>query len=193
MYIFVCLFLFLIYKFINYIYKVYTLDCSEFYKCIKNADKQIIFAAYGHTSFFDVPFIIKTCYSSKSVIGIAKNEYKWMYPSFLHKYLYFIDKNTKNTSKLEFNKHVGILIEGTRRKLPYLRSGFKHIAKNNNMDIVYWINNYKDNKIQLSTPIDPDKSDEELLDHLKNFVKDIPPYDYSIYPKNISEIRFKDE
>ena len=52
----------ILYKLIRYIYKVYTFDCSELYKYIENTDKQTIFAAYGHTSFFDVPYIIRASY-----------------------------------------------------------------------------------------------------------------------------------
>lgn len=181
----------ILYKVIRYIYKVYTFDCSELYKYIENTDKQTVFAAYGHTSFFDVPYIIRASYCTKAILGIAKKKYKWMYPKFTHPYLHFIDKNTKNTCKLQLNKHIGILIEGTRDKMPYIRSGFTHIAKNNNAVIVYWINNYKYNKLQLSSPISEKESGDVILAHLKKFLEGIPKNEYSFYPKYLSEIKYK--
>ena len=174
-----------------YIYKVYTLDCSELYKYIEKNDKQTVFAAYGHTSFLDVPYIIKAAYCTKEIIGIANKKYKWMYPKFTHTYLHFIDKNTKNTTKLKLNKHIGILIEGTRSKNPYIRSGFIHIARNNNATIVYWINNYRYNKIQLSSSICQKENNNVILVHLKKFLEGIPKCEYSFYPKYLSEIKLK--
>ena len=83
------------------------------------------------------------------------------------------------------------MIEGTRDKMPYIRSGFTHIAKNNNAVIVYWINNYKYNKLQLSSPISEKESSDVILGHLKKFLEGIPQNEYSFYSKYLSEIKFK--
>lgn len=178
----------LLYKIFKYTYKVYSFDMSELYAYNKSCERTTIFSIYGHTSFFDVPYLAWTGIRSGGIVVLAKKKYKWMYPKFCHKYILFIDSNT---SKFQFEKNGALLIEGTRAKLPYIRSGFKYIAKNNNAQIVYWVNDYKENKLRLSKPLDWTDSDEILLGHLANFVETIPRKNYSLYPHYLSDIKLK--
>ena len=86
---------------------------------------------------------------------------------------------------------MAILIEGTRTPKPYIRSGFYHIAQNNDADIVFWINNYQKNKVELSAPIKNTVSKTVLCEKLKEFLS--KKSDYSFYPNKCSDIRFRDE
>jgi hypothetical protein len=180
--------IYFLYKILLYIYYVYTFNIDELIEYRKNSTNKTIFAIYGHTSMFDVPYLAWTGIRSQNIVVLAKKKYKWMYPKLCHKYIHFIEKNT---SKIQFNKDGAVLIEGTRSKEEYIRSGYKYISKNNNAVIVYWINNYKYNKIQLSSPIDYNENNEIILEHLKKFIEKKSKSDYSIYPKKLSEIKFK--
>jgi len=157
-------------------------------------NNQTVFAIYGHTSFFDVPHILTaTAKYGTNFIALAKKKYKWIYPKFMHSKLYFIEKQT--TQKLKTTKNIGILLEGTRTKLPFIKSGYKYIALNNKANIVYVIINYKKNKVEISEPIrweQLDKiTDKDLLLPLSNLLKNKSSKEYSIYPAYCSDIKFK--
>ena len=172
----------------SYMYDVYTFNIDELIDYTKNNTNKTIFAIYGHTSMLDVPYLAWIGIRSQNIMVFAKKKYKWMYPIFCHKYIHFIEKNT---SKIQFNKNGALLIEGTRSKKEYIRSGYKYVSKNNNSVIVYWVNNYKYKKVQLSSPIGHNEKDEIILEHLKKFIEKKSESEYSIYPKNLSRIKFK--
>ena len=156
--------LYIFYKIARYIYRVYTCDISELLK-YKDQRENIIFAVYGHTSSLDIPLILWIM-MQMNFIGLAKKKYKWMYPNFCHKYLHFIEKNT---STMQFDKPPIIAIEGTRNRLPYIRTGFKYIAKNTNSKIIYLVIDFKTNKVHISKPID-NYTDDVLINHLNTFL-----------------------
>jgi len=172
---------------------VYTFNIDELYDFNKSCTKKTIFAIYGHTSRLDIIYLAWSGIRSGEIIVLAKKKYKWMYPKFCHKYILFIDSNTTNKSKFQFENHGALLIEGTRSKTPYIRTGFKYLAKNNDAQIVFWINNYRKGKLQLSTPISYENDDNTILTHLKHFIEKIPLRDYSIYPDYLSDIKFKSQ
>jgi 1-acyl-sn-glycerol-3-phosphate acyltransferase len=176
------------------IYKIYSIDINELINYKKSMNNQTVFAIYGHTSFFDVPYILTaTAKFGTDFIALAKKKYKWIYPKFMHSKLYFIEKQT--TQKLKTTKNIGILLEGTRTKLPFIKSGFKYIALNNKANIVYVIINYKKNKVEISEPIRCEQldkiTDKDLLLPLRNLLKNKSSKEYSIYPAYCSDIKFK--
>ena len=119
---------------------------------------------------------------------LAAKEYKKYYPKLIQKYFHFIEKNT---SKIIINNNIGIAIEGTRKKNPFIRSGYKYLALNNNCDIIYVIINYSKFKVEISEPIYnkqiKEMSDTELFAPLKKLLV----YNHAIYPKECSDIKFR--
>jgi hypothetical protein len=127
-----------------------------------------------------------------NMLSLATIKYKWAYPKCLHKYLYFVKKNTK-TSEIKINKPLALMIEGTRHKQDCIKTGFYYIAKNNNADIIYMVVDLTNNKIRCTERIDIDDYptiNSSLLNPLKNLVS--IEFRYSVYPNHISLIKFKD-
>ena len=116
---------------------------------------------------------------------LAKKKYKIYYPRFTHKYIHFIEINT---SKCLFNCNLTLLIEGTRNYTDRLRSGFIHIAENNDAKIIFFINNYEENRIEISTI--GNYNDNDILNNLKILTNKHQVSAYSFYPKHCSKISF---
>jgi hypothetical protein len=126
------------------------------------------------------------------MLSLAAIEYKWAYPIYLYNYLYFVKKNTK-TTEIKINKPLALMIEGTRYKRDYIKSGFYYIAKNNNADIIYMVVDFTNNKIRCTERIsinDYPNINRSLLNPLKNLVS--IDFRYSVYPNHTSLIKFKD-
>jgi len=186
--IFIC---YIIFKILCLFYNIYTFDTSDAKLFInKNKSNSIVFATYGHTSAMDALYCTYFAYTL-NCLGFAKKIHKSLYPKFLHNNLYFIENKSSN---IRIKRPFAMFIEGTRDKLPYIRSGFKYIAINNKSTLVYMILNFSKNKLELSeaiyTPLDL-LTDNELLHPLKELIKNKSPKDYAIYPSYCSDIKFK--
>jgi len=190
--IFINIILFYIsYKIVNYTYKILTFDTSELSNFDNDNDK-VVFSIYGHTSYIDALYFLYMLYKNNNINMkiLASKKYECYYPKIIREYVHFINGNTSN---LVINKHLGLFIEGSRKKENFIKSGFKYIAINNNAKIVYGIINFRKNKLELSEKIDNNLSNEILLEKLRIFLLEKEPNDYSIYPKSCSRIKFKNE
>jgi hypothetical protein len=181
-FLYICLFFF--FKTSFFIYKLLLFDVSEIKEFLeKNNKKKFILCGYGHTSWKDNLFAIISAIKIGNIKGLTKYKYKPIYPKCIHKYLHFI-KN--NTTKITFYTNLALFIEGTRIYTNRVRTGFIYLAKNNNAEIVFFINNYKKNKIEFSKITY--YNDDDTLVNLKQLIHNIPKSDYSFYPDCCSDI-----
>ena len=177
-------------KLLYFFYKIIILDYSQLLNTINKSHKKCIICVYGHTSYLDAPISVYVTIKL-NMLSLAAVEYKWAYPSFLHNYLYFVKKNTK-TTEIKINKPLALMVEGTRHKRDYIKSGFYYIAKNNNADIIYMVVDFTNNKIRCTERIDVNDYttiNSSLLNPLKNLVS--TQFIYSVYPNHTSLIKFK--
>jgi hypothetical protein len=181
----------IILKLVYFFYKIITLDYSQLLNTINKSHKKCIICVYGHTSYLDAPISVYVT-MKLNMLSLATIKYKWAYPTCLHKYLYFVKKNTK-TSEIKINKPLALMIEGTRHKQDCIKTGFYYIAKNNNADIIYMVVDFTNNKIRCTERIDINDYptiNSSLLNPLKNLVS--THFRYSVYPNHTSLIKFKD-
>ena len=181
----------IILKLLYFFYKIISLDYSQLLNTINKSPKKCIICVYGHTSYFDAPISVYVT-MKLNILSLATIKYKWAYPTCLHKYLYFVIKNTK-TSKIKINKPLALMIEGTRHKQDCIKTGFYYIAKNNNADIIYMVVDFTNNKIRCTERIsinDYPTLNNSLFNPLKNLVSTY--FRYSVYPNYTSLIKFKD-
>ena len=130
-------------------------------------------------------FAIISAIKIGNIKGLVKYKYKPFYPKCIHKYIHLIETNT---TKIKFNTNLGLSIEGTRNYTNRIRTGFIYLAKNNDSEIVFFINNYKKNKIEFIK--NNYYNDDDTLLNLKQLVHNIPKSDYSFYPDCCSDINF---
>ena len=176
--------IFIVIVIIYYIYKLIILDVSDVKKILENnKNKKFIMCGYGHTSWMDIPFYILAGIRIGNIKCLAKKKYKIFYPKFTHKYIHFIENNT---TKKKFNTNLTLLIEGTRSYKKKLKTGFIYLAKNNNAKIIFFINNDRKNKVEISEITNYD--DNDILKNLKKLIKGKSKKDYSFFCKNCSEI-----
>jgi 1-acyl-sn-glycerol-3-phosphate acyltransferase len=82
---------------------------------------------------------------------------------------------------------VAITPEGTRKKTPYLKSGFYHIARTANIPIVLAYLDYKRRAGGLGPAILPTADVEADLERIRHFYARVTP----LYPEQTGEIKFK--
>ena len=177
-------------KLLYFFYKIITLDYSQLFNTINKSPKKCIICVYGHTSYLDGPISVYVT-MKLNMLSLATIQYKWVYPTCLYNYLYFVKKNTK-TTEIKINKPLALMIEGTIHKLDFIKSGFYYIAKNNNADIIYMVVDFTNNKIRCTERIDINNHpsiNNSLLNPLKNLVS--TDFRYSVYPNHTSLIKFK--
>ena len=155
----------------------------------KLPNKNIVVAMYGHTSWLDSCYYLYCgIFMPNNVSILVKKKYKFLYPNYFHKFLYFIDTNT---TKMIHNGNIALLIEGSRSYKNYIHSGFKYIAKNNNCEIVFGVIDFHQNKIYFTNPIGNDLSNTEYENYLTKFVQNFQFEHISLYPNYCSKIKIR--
>lgn len=187
MYFYISIFvIFLFTKFINYLYKVLTIDVSEAIN-ILNGNEKFVVVGYGHTSFLDGPYYISAGIKIGNIKCLCNKKHKWMFPSFTRKYTHFIESKT---SQIKLDTNMVVLCEGTRKKKNKLNTGFYYLAQNNNYKIVYFVIDFTKNKIKMSKINHSSIKLEESLEPLKILVRDIGKKVICYYPQSLSSINF---
>ena len=174
---------------------IITLDCSDIHNHVRQSQNNVVLAGYGHTSYLDSLLWIAVTIKC-NLFSLAKKKYQKYYPKCIHKWFHFIENNS---STIRCDKDIGLLIEGTRKQLPYIRSGYKYLAQNNNCDIIYAVINFAKLKIEISDTIHhPDITnitDAALFEPLHHLIDkvhlDSPINRIALYPDNCGDIQFR--
>ena len=176
------------------IWKIYSFDATEALRILDNSEPLIV-AGYGHTSCLDPLYYIRSGLMCKTPIKcVAKMKYRWCYPWFFRHAIHFFEKKS-NVSQIQLHHHLVLLVEGTRSYTSRLHSGFLTLAKRNKMGIIFFVNNYKKNKMHVSRVVHYDEiskftSDDQILDILKTLIQPLDARDYARNPKHCSRISF---
>lgn len=211
--------LIMLYELKVFFYLLNSLDISEVIN-YKNK-RPLVIATYGHTSMYDSALAIFMNYKVNKmrgeniqIRGLVAHKHRWIIPELFQKYCIFIDNDTKRKandtktkttdsnnvlnefkSLAENNGQLFIWIEGTRKKLDYVRSGFYHIAENIGADILLACPNYKSKKMccKLVSREEYSKFEDKtrILEPLKELVEENGEGNIAFYPECLGAIRFK--
>jgi hypothetical protein len=173
---------------IGFLYYAY--DTTEMVK-ISTHDRPLVAAFYGHTSFLDM------------FIGIIHNEklprpsrmlMKFPYPNILPQWIrnriVLIEPGKSNIDAVLGYKGevISMWIEGARNKLPYVRSGFYHVAMAMEADIAICFLNHHDRKFYVKVVPYGEYTKETILPMFSEFIGE---RNHAIYPKSVSCLEWR--
>ena len=155
--------------------------------------RPLVVALYGHTSFLDTIFgVWQNTRLPSPTRMLMKFPYPCLLPACVHRQIVLIDPNKSNTDTILSHGNDVVLsmwIEGARNRLPYVRSGFIHIATTLDADLALCYIDWNALRYRVKVLPAGTYSRETVLGEFEDFIGDAK---CAIYPGSCSEMRFKD-
>lgn len=154
--------------------------------------RPLVIALYGHTSFLDTIFgIWQNTRLPTPTRMLMKFPYPSLLPACVRRQIILIDPKKSNTDTiLSYGNDVvlSMWIEGARNKLPYVRSGFVHIATALDADLALCYIDWNELRYKVKVLPVGTYSREMVLGEFTKFIGDAR---CAIYPDSCSVLRFK--
>jgi hypothetical protein len=155
--------------------------------------RPLVVAFYGHTSFLDTIFgIWQNSRLPTPTRMLMKFPYPSLLPACIRRQIVLVDPKKSNTETiLSYGNDVvlSMWIEGARNKLPYVRSGFVHIATALDADLALCYIDWTAWRYRVKVLPAGSYSKETVMGVFADFIGDDR---CAIYPGSCSEMRFKD-
>lgn len=168
-------------------------DRSEMVELVTTSrTRPLVAAFYGHTSFLDTIFgIWQNSYLPIPTRMLMKFPYPRALPKWIRRQIVLIEPGKSNTESILAHGNdvaLSMWIEGARNRMPYVHSGFVHIATSLDADLALCYLDWAERRYRVKVLSASTYSRDTVLGEFKKFIGDSR---CAIYPESCSEMRFK--